>query len=344
MSWLLKIKFEMKKRLLLIGLILVEWISVRSVPHDGHLNLKLKLDASLEMAPNWAKTPEILRGYLVKKNWSKTIESYCAGGSDYYALRMDDGAEVTLDLSRRLHRQLDKYLNKPVQLAGEWQATVKMPTDPMMQQPTMPANCPKFRVKKISLDKTAKPMTAYTYFQEVLCGTFDNSRQVANEQAAGKQIHPFAKHVTAVCNSKMLNLPADLKGYFILEESYYTYEGKPMEIKPYLFFIEEVAADKIRLSSYSLPTDIPKADITNANPNFILDYAKISVSKTFQPATYQLTDKAFTVNHPTELGNGMRFTLIETLTKDRLEVMELLEKDGKRLTPYETPIIYERVK
>ena len=58
---------------------------------------------------------------------------------------------------------------------------------------------------------------------------------------------------------------------------------------------------------------------------------------------YTLADDKFTVNHPTDLGNGMTFTLIETLAKNRLEVMELLEKNGKKLTPYETPIIYERV-
>jgi len=38
----------------------------------------------------------------------------------------------------------------------------------------------------------------------------------------------------------------------------------------------------------------------------------------------------------------MKFTLIETLGKTRLIVMELLEKEGKRLTPYDTPIIYDR--
>lgn len=185
-------------------------------------------------------------------------------------------------------------------------------------------------------------MTAYAYFKDVLCGTFDNSNQVEAERKTGKQIHPQAKHVTALANAKIKNLPTDLNGYFVLEESYYTYEGKPMEIKPYLFFIEPVSDTQIKLSSYMMPTDIPKADIRNDNPNFSLDFKTISGSKTFKPAIYTLADGTFTVNHPTDLGNGMTFTLIETLTKNRLEVMELLEKNGKRLTPYETPIIYER--
>lgn len=185
-------------------------------------------------------------------------------------------------------------------------------------------------------------ITAYDYFKEVLCGTFDNKNQVEIERKNGKQVHPLAKHVTAIADAKIKNLPADLNGYFILEESYYTYEGKPIEIKPYLFFIERVSDTQIRLSSYTMPAAISKNDIRNDNTAFSLDFKEISVSKTFKPAIYTLTDKQFTVNHPTDLGNGMTFILIETLTKNRLEVMELLEKNGKRLTPYETPIIYER--
>jgi hypothetical protein len=192
--------------------------------------------------------------------------------------------------------------------------------------------------------KSIEKMTAFEAFKVVLCGVFDNKNQVETEQKAGKQIHPYAKHVTALFNEKIKNKPTDLKGYFILEESYYTYEGKPMDIKPYLFYIEEVAADKIQLSSYTLPADIPKADMRNDNPNFNLDFTKISVSKTFKPAVYTFKNGHFTVNHPTDLPNNMRFTLIETLSKDRLEVMELLEKEGKRLTPYDTPIIYDRIK
>jgi hypothetical protein len=190
--------------------------------------------------------------------------------------------------------------------------------------------------------KTIQKMDAFAYFKDVLCGNFDNTHQVETERKAGKQVHPTAVHVTRLADSKIMNLPTDLAGYFILEESYYTYEGKPMEIKPYLFFIERVSDTQVKLSSYSMPSDIPKAKIRNDNVAFSLDYNTISVSKTFKPAIYTLADGKFTVNHPTDLGNGMTFTLIETLSKNRLEVMELLEKNGKKLTPYDTPIIYER--
>ena len=52
----------------------------------------------------------------------------------------------------------------------------------------------------------------------------------------------------------------------------------------------------------------------------------------------------FYINAPNDLPNGMKFTLIETISATQLIVMELLEKDGRRLTPYETPIVYDRVK
>jgi hypothetical protein len=74
-----------------------------------------------------------------------------------------------------------------------------------------------------------------------------------------------------------------------------------------------------------------------------LDFTQITLSKSFKPAIYTLKEKIFTVNHPTDLPNAMRFTLIETLQKNRLEVMELLEKEGKRLKPYDTPIVYDRI-
>jgi hypothetical protein len=192
--------------------------------------------------------------------------------------------------------------------------------------------------------KTINKMSAFDLFKDVLCGNFDNKNQVELERKNGKQLHPFAQHVTALANHKIVNLPIGLKGYFILEESYYTYEGKPVEIKPYLFYIENVSDTQVKLSSYALPTDISKAEMRNNNPNFVLDFNEISVSKTFKPAIYHLAEGKFTLNHPTDLGNGRVFTLIETLSKNRLEVMELLEKNGEKLTPYDTPIVYERIK
>ena len=198
---------------------------------------------------------------------------------------------------------------------------------------------------KISNALNKQPMRAIDLFKTYITGIYDNHKQVEAEKKAGKQIHPFAKHVNDIANAKIKNLPKKLNGFFILEESYYTYQGKPMEVKPYLFFFEDVAADKVRLHVYQLPADIPKEQVTNANKNLFFDFNTLKPSPTFGTADYVFENgDTFKTNAPNELPNGMRFTLIEKFTPNKLEVMELLEKDGKRLTPYDTPILYERVK
>jgi hypothetical protein len=186
-------------------------------------------------------------------------------------------------------------------------------------------------------------MSAIDLFRQYISGDFDNSRQVEAQREAGQQIHPFARHVNRVADHKVRNRPANRKGFFLLEESYYDYPGKDTEIKPYLFFFEGVNDSTVRLQVYRIPDSIPVEQVRNDNPDLFFDYETLSPSPSFQPADYQLRDGEFHLHAPNELGGGMRFTLIETIGPDRLEVMELLEKDEQRLTPYDTPIIYDRL-
>ncbi len=189
-----------------------------------------------------------------------------------------------------------------------------------------------------------KPVKLIDLFREVITGDFDNSKQVAAEISAGRQLHPSARHVNRVADAKIDNLPADLNGFFVLEESYYEYPGKPADIKPYLFFFSAETDTSIRLIVYQLPADPDKKMIRNDNAALRLDYALLKPSPTFKGARYIYHPAAgtFTTNTSNELGNGMRFTLIETLSKQQLIVMELLEKNGQRLTPYDTPLVYDR--
>lgn len=183
-------------------------------------------------------------------------------------------------------------------------------------------------------------------FQQYITGDFDNSEQVVAEIKAGKQIHPLAIHVNRVANDKIKNLPADLNGFFIIEESYYLTEGKPVDIKPYLFLFRAKSNNEVELSVYQLPEVVKKEEFRNDNQNLLIDYNTLKLSPTFKGAVYlwNVKAKTFSTNAPNELGNGMKFTLIETFSANKLSVMELLEKDGKRLTAYDTPIIYKRKK
>jgi hypothetical protein len=180
-------------------------------------------------------------------------------------------------------------------------------------------------------------------FKTYMEGDFDNRRQVEEEQALGKAVHPYAKHVNRRAEAKIKNLPAQVNGFYILEESYYKYEGQDTLIKPYLFFFEQLPNQKIRLHSLTLPKDIPAKEIRNNNPNLVFDYHALQPSATFKPADYTLTDQGFYLKAP-NLFPGGSFTLEETIGKDRLEVMETLIRDGKQVTPYHTPLIYERIR
>ena len=166
------------------------------------------------------------------------------------------------------------------------------------------------------------PQRTIDLFETYITGDFTNQRQVEAEVKAGKQVHPLARHVNRRADAKIQNAPPR-DGFWLLEESYYEYPGKPLEAKP---------------------ENLPPVALKNGNANLRMNFSDLKPSPTFKGALYQRRGDTFTTHAPNDLGNGMRFTLIETFTKDRLEVMELLEKNGQRLTPYDTPIVYDRVR
>lgn len=187
------------------------------------------------------------------------------------------------------------------------------------------------------------PQRTIDLFETYITGDFTNQRQVEAEVKAGKQVHPLARHVNRRADAKIQNAPPR-DGFWLLEESYYEYPGKPLEAKPYLFFFEAVGDTAVRLSVYKFPENLPPDALKNGNANLRMNFSDLNPSPTFKGALYQRRGDTFTTHAPNDLGNGMRFTLIETFTKDRLEVMELLEKNGQRLTPYDTPIVYDRMR
>lgn len=184
---------------------------------------------------------------------------------------------------------------------------------------------------------------AIDQFAQYIVGDFTNQKQVEAEQQAGKQIHPLAKHVNRRADGKIIGaLTRD--GFWLLEESYYEYPGKPMDSKPYLFFFEAAGDDAVRLIVYKFPEGLPVESLKNSNADLKMNFSDLKLSPTFKGALYTRKGDTFSTNTPNDLGNGMTFTLIETFTKDQLQVMELLEKNGQRLTPYDTPILYDRVR
>lgn len=180
-------------------------------------------------------------------------------------------------------------------------------------------------------------------FQQYITGDFNNANQVTEEMATGKIIHPLAIHINRVADDKVINRPKGLRGFFLLEESYYLYEGKAIDVKPYLFLFQLTNDSTIHLTTYQL-TEFAKETLRNNNPSLTFNYDSLTPSPTFKGANYRWNkkEKSFSTESVNELGNGMRFTLTEKFTATTLQVMELLEKNGNRITQYTTPILYER--
>lgn len=181
-------------------------------------------------------------------------------------------------------------------------------------------------------------------FTDILCGTLDNQAQVNKERSEGQQIHPYARHVTAICDHMIINRPENHEGLYILEESYYVKPGSEMmELKPLLFYMRSDGASKALLNSVQIPTQFSKEEARNDNKYFVMDYNDLEL-RDFGTAEYELQDDgSFKVDHEANMGNGITFRLIETLSQSGLNVMELVHKDGVKLTPYDTPIEYRRV-
>lgn len=191
--------------------------------------------------------------------------------------------------------------------------------------------------------KTTKTNDLQLYLS-YLTGDFDNQAQIDQQIKAGQQLHPLAKHITRVITDRVANVPAGYKGVFVLEESYYTSPNQEVQVKPYIFKFLLNEAGRVVLHSIGIPARIDKKTFTNNNPSWSLDFSELTESASFKAVAYTKTPRGFYIKAPNDLPGGIKFTLEETIGDGYLEVMELAEKNGKRLTPYETPIQYLRTK
>ena len=187
-------------------------------------------------------------------------------------------------------------------------------------------------------------MSEFELFKTVIVGKFHNEAQIEEQKRNGTVTHPLAKHINAICNDKIEHLPADFKGIFVIEESYYTYLDKNTStVLPHLFLFVETPEGQVQLISYEIPKDIKKSDFTNSNPNLRMNYEDLEVSKKFLPMTYQYTPgKGFLGESLSQFGPDTTFFLSETLSEDTFEVTEILKKGDRVLVGFDSPIIYKR--
>ena len=163
-------------------------------------------------------------------------------------------------------------------------------------------------------------------FTNNLCGDFNNDKQIQDQEAKGKVTHPKAKHINRIANDKIINLPCDFNGYFIIEESYYEI-GNRKNILPHLFLFTLNENNQVVLTSYDLPEGISKEEFKNDNNNLIIDYNKLVKSEKFTPMIYI----------------EVKFTLKERTEKGKLYVSEVFEKNGKITFGFVDPIVYDKI-
>ena len=131
-------------------------------------------------------------------------------------------------------------------------------------------------------------------FINMMTGHFNNKEQFDNMQREGKT-YPYAEHINTICNEKILNLPKDFNGKFVVEESYYETNGK-RHASPHLFLITE-KEDGIVLYSYEIPEGEDKSTFSYDSMKNA-DYTELKKSEKFTPALYHEKDGIWEARFP----------------------------------------------
>lgn len=99
------------KRLLFV--LAISFAFSTSYAQEGHLQ------STAEDAAAPASKEVVLKGKLIRKPWTKSTESYCAQGSDYFVLLVD-GREHILDIRKSTLKKLQRTKRKKVTVRGQF--------------------------------------------------------------------------------------------------------------------------------------------------------------------------------------------------------------------------------
>lgn len=180
-------------------------------------------------------------------------------------------------------------------------------------------------------------------FLSYLCGHFDNQQQWTEMSEEQRKQFPYAEHRNTQINDKLIGLPADFKGRFVLEESYYTLNGRKKS-QPHVFlFTENDENQQIVLTSYDTPSHVKPTDLVYSE-HLQLDFNELTASHKFNPLVYQYKDGAFWGSNESMFTPALKFILDKKIDKHGMIIKEVMEKNGKRTFGFDEPIIYRRVK
>lgn len=94
--------------------------------------LLLTLVGFCQIACTQTPSKQQLKGEILHKPWSKSIQSYCAQGSDYFIVKTEEGEFV---LENGTSEELQAYDKQEVQLSGYFKEKVIKPQNDFEQRP-----------------------------------------------------------------------------------------------------------------------------------------------------------------------------------------------------------------
>ncbi len=175
-------------------------------------------------------------------------------------------------------------------------------------------------------------------FIDLLVGDFDNQEQY-DQIFVNNNKFPFAKHKNTIINDKIINLPVEFEGIFMLEESYYTINNQTKAL-PHLFLFT-VENKQVILNSYEIPKGYDNNSF-NYNNIKLLNYNELIKSAKFSPAIYTYQNGCWIGGSSSQFSETVQFILWEKFSIDSLEVSEIMLANGKKVFGYDVPIIYKR--
>lgn len=101
---------------------------------------------------------EQFEGTIIQKPWTKSTESYCAQGSEYFVLQPTSSKKVSIVLKNNPDIDFSRYANKKVAISGRLETRIiEDNNDPMEQRPSTGLEnnfrCTVLDVKSISTTK-----------------------------------------------------------------------------------------------------------------------------------------------------------------------------------------------
>ncbi|MCK5718425.1 MAG: hypothetical protein KAH84_00595 [Thiomargarita sp.] len=121
--------------------------------------------ASLYQSEISEKPPKLeqLTGVIIQKSWSKSQQSYCAGGSDYLVLQYGEQQEIILEYKliedSEPPKTLADFINQKIVITGYRQIDTITPADRgnngqhIVQTLTHSTLCNKFIVEEVTLNQ-----------------------------------------------------------------------------------------------------------------------------------------------------------------------------------------------